>query len=74
MPVYEYACRRCAHEFEEMSAMRQRDKRRTCPQCGATDVERKISVFSARQAEAPADLPPGGCNRCGGPGPCMMDN
>jgi len=70
MPIYEYCCTACGHEFELMATMAQRDAEHACPECAARKVERKISVFAARQAEASSLPPAGGCGRCGGPGPC----
>ncbi|MEK6677531.1 MAG: zinc ribbon domain-containing protein [Planctomycetota bacterium] len=74
MPIYEYACKACKFEFEELQrSVSDRPKAR-CPQCGSTDTERRISVFAARQAEPRSlsdDPPMGGCRRCGDPtGPC----
>ncbi|MCC7518405.1 MAG: zinc ribbon domain-containing protein [Verrucomicrobiae bacterium] len=65
MPIYEFACTTCGHEFEELvrsSAAR----RPLCPQCGARKVERKLSVFaSSTKASSGAEAPPS-CNVSGG--------
>ncbi|HRX83652.1 MAG TPA: zinc ribbon domain-containing protein [Phycisphaerae bacterium] len=74
MPIYEYHCNGCGHEFEEMTSMARRDAKLACPACGAKQVERKFSVFAAGKAEAPAPSPQGGCGRCGGAGPCSAGN
>jgi putative FmdB family regulatory protein len=70
MPIYEYRCESCGHEYEQMTTMARRDAKRGCPECGATKVERKLSVFAARQAESSSAPAPGECGHCGGPGPC----
>lgn len=50
MPIYEYACKACGFEFEElMHSSAERDKAR-CPECKSGNVARKFSVFSAQSA------------------------
>ena len=48
MPLYEYACRKCSHVFEEL--VRTGDVP-TCPKCGASALERLLSPVGARAAE-----------------------
>ena len=43
MPIHEYACHGCGHEFERL--VRSSDVP-DCPQCGGTDLHRKLSVPS----------------------------
>jgi putative FmdB family regulatory protein len=43
VPLYEYSCRTCAHTFEAL--VRSYDPP-SCPSCGATDVERLLSLFA----------------------------
>ena len=45
MPIYEYACRACGHEFEEWQKITDKPVR-TCPKCKAKKVERLISQTS----------------------------
>ena len=45
MPVYEYACEKCKHEFEAEQRISD-DPIRTCPQCRARKVKRLISRTS----------------------------
>jgi putative FmdB family regulatory protein len=63
MPIYEYACMECESHFEEL--VRASDDAPSCPECGASDVLRQLSVFAAHGApgEAPS-FGGGGC--CGG--------
>jgi len=42
MPIYEYACSACGHEFEEWQKMSDPPVR-TCPKCKKKKVERLIS-------------------------------
>lgn len=41
MPIHDYRCRQCTHEFEAL--VRSSDTPR-CPQCDATDLERLLSL------------------------------
>jgi putative FmdB family regulatory protein len=43
VPIYEYRCRACGHEFERL--VRGSDAS-DCPSCSAPDVERLISAFA----------------------------
>ena len=53
MPIYEYACKKCGHEFEELVRAGEQPP---CPKCGeARKVERKLSTFAAVMGK------PGGC-------------
>lgn len=73
MPVYEYRCQACQHEFEELVRSEASEKSVACPDCGGRKVERKLSVFAARQASEASVPPMGGCGRCGDPnGPCGL--
>ncbi len=42
MPIYEYACPDCGHEFEEMQKFTD-DPMRECPACHAGNVKKLIS-------------------------------
>jgi len=68
MPVYEYACRKCGHEFEELVFG---DEKPVCPKCKAAKPEKKFSVFGTQGEPAPP-----GCGTCGdprGPGACSLN-
>jgi putative FmdB family regulatory protein len=69
MPIYEYACPKCGSQFEELVRSAKAEKDVKCPKCGHARVERRPSVFAARQG-AP-DLPPApSCGQCGMDGGC----
>jgi putative FmdB family regulatory protein len=55
MPLYEYACRKCDHEFEALVFAGDVVE---CPKCQARAVERRLSVPARPPAEAAA-LPVG---------------
>jgi len=41
MPIYEYTCKSCGHEFEMLI---RRGKTPACAACGALDLERRFSL------------------------------
>jgi len=41
MPIYEYACKECGHEFERLVKMSAQPP--PCPECGA-EVRKKVSA------------------------------
>lgn len=64
MPFYEYECKKCGAEFVALRSMGDRDAPQPCPECGRSEVERKISTF------ATCDSSPSGSSSlpCGGSG------
>jgi putative FmdB family regulatory protein len=61
MPVYEYRCEQCGHEFEHL-ARTMNAKAPACPKCGAAGAGRKLSVFGvAVKANRPT---PPSCQGC----------
>ena len=73
MPVYEYTCGACGKTFEELVRGDDNGSVR-CDSCGSDRIQRRPSVFAARQTTVcEPSLPVGGCGRCGDPnGPCSM--
>jgi putative FmdB family regulatory protein len=74
MPIYEYACKQCGHEFETLVRS---GTVPDCPTCHSTELGKKLSVFATggSAATAPA-LAPGPCGACGhpdGPGACALN-
>lgn len=76
MPVYEFHCQACDHEFEELVRSASAAEGVACPECGSKRAARKLSLFAARSGlvgsskQAPARGP---CGRCGDPnGPCAV--
>ena len=77
MPIYEYRCADCSHQFEKL--MRRWGDTTSCPSCASATVEKQISTFAvsaggsspAMSCGAPAE----GCgaSACGG-GSCGMAN
>lgn len=45
MPIYEYRCEKCGHEFEREQRISE-DPIKKCPSCGASRAKRLISATS----------------------------
>jgi putative FmdB family regulatory protein len=45
MPIYDFRCRACGHEFEALVPVL---GTAACPACSAADVERLVSAFGVR--------------------------
>ncbi len=47
MPIYDYRCKNCNHEYETMSTSireaEEVEEKLKCPLCGSTDKERQIA-------------------------------
>src|SRR3990167_2535644 len=43
MPIYEYQCHNCEHQFEKLESM-SAEPCKTCPECGKNHVQRMISA------------------------------
>ena len=46
MPIYEYACRSCAHRFELL--IRGTSAQPACPECMSTELEKLFSLPSVK--------------------------
>jgi putative FmdB family regulatory protein len=52
MPLYDYSCRGCGHQFEAL--VRAQDPAAKCPSCQSGDVEKLLSGFAMKTAEKSA--------------------
>ena len=71
MPIYEYTCKSCGEEFETLVRA---SSTPDCPECHSTELEKKLSVFSAQKGDSQAA--PAACGTCGhpgGPGSCALN-
>jgi len=74
MPIFEYICKQCDHEFEAIVYGGQKAE---CPKCQSKQLAPQLSVFAVA-AKGPSRSAPsagGGCGSCGdprGPGACSM--
>ena len=46
MPLYEFRCPKCGHEFEQIVFLSDKGPVK-CPECGAPKPDRLLSVFSS---------------------------
>ncbi len=76
MPIFEYRCSKCGHEFETLVTGASKPE---CPKCGAEKLEKKFSVFSAQTATpgpkttTSMPIPCGSCGDPRGAGSCGFD-
>lgn len=68
MPIYEYSCRKCGQDFEELVFG---DTPPLCPHCGSSDTAKLMSCcahHSGGGSDAAPSAPPsgGGCGGCSG--------
>jgi len=54
MPIYEYRCQSCEHEFEILQAMGADAAELDCPGCGERRLARQHSTFAASAAPSAA--------------------
>ena len=77
MPIFEYICKECEHEFEALVFGKQKAE---CPKCQSKKLEPQLSVFAVSAkggATAQPSIPAssGACGSCGdvrGPGACSL--
>ncbi len=75
MPIFEYVCKECQHQFE---ALVYGKEKASCPKCESKKLEPKLSVFAVSAKSSPApSMSAGPCGSCGhpdGPGACQWKN
>lgn len=49
MPIYEYKCSQCGHEFEAL--VRPPAAKASCPQCKSERLEQQLSAFAVNSQE-----------------------
>ena len=75
MPIFEYVCEKCDHEFE---ALVYGSEKPECPKCHGKKLTAQLSVFAvaAKGSSSSASASPvSGCGTCGdprGPGACSL--
>lgn len=75
MPIFEYTCNTCDHDFEALVFGRDKAE---CPKCRGKKLTPRLSVFAMAGKGSPVSHEPaaGACGSCGdprGPGACSMD-
>jgi putative FmdB family regulatory protein len=80
MPIFEYVCKECKHEFEALVFGQQKAE---CPKCRSRKLEPQLSVFAVSAKSGAGTRPsfpvssPGPCGSCGdprGPGACSLND
>jgi len=73
MPIFEYVCKECDHQFEALIYGTQKAE---CPKCQSKKLAQQLSVFAmSAKASASSSSSMGACGSCGdprGPGACSM--
>jgi len=72
MPIYEYICKECQHQFEALVYGKEKAK---CPKCHGKKLEPQLSVFAVSAKSSSAAPAAGPCGSCGDPrgsGACSM--
>ena len=74
MPIFEYKCKECDHEFE---ALVYGKEKADCPKCHSSKLDPKLSVFAvSSKGTSASPASPSACGSCGdprGPGACSMN-
>jgi putative FmdB family regulatory protein len=67
MPIFEYVCKECRHQFEALIFGQQKA---ACPKCESKRLEPQLSVFAVAAKSGETSLPAmpaGACGSCGDP-------
>jgi len=74
MPIFEYVCQQCKHQFEAIVLGTQKA---ACPKCESKRLSQQLSSFAVRgEKSREIASPSGACGSCGdprGPGACSMN-
>ncbi|MCX5851117.1 MAG: zinc ribbon domain-containing protein [Deltaproteobacteria bacterium] len=62
MPIYEYHCRQCGHEFEMLRQASEKDSSVKCPHCGRKKAKKMMSLFGGGGVRTG-----GACSSCSTP-------
>jgi putative FmdB family regulatory protein len=73
MPIFEYVCQQCSHQFEAIVLGTQKA---ACPKCKSKRLSQQLSSFAVRGEKSSPESSTGACGSCGdprGPGACSMN-
>ena len=52
MPIYEFKCNKCGHEFDIIETLQEHDKHmERCPKCKSEDIERVLGVIGVKTSK-----------------------
>jgi putative FmdB family regulatory protein len=64
VPLFEYECRKCGHQFEALVTM---SRTPACPKCQSQDLEKRVSAAAlAGVSGSSSSRPAGECRASGG--------
>jgi putative FmdB family regulatory protein len=61
MPLYEYRCQACGHDFETLRGLHDKDEDVVCPRCGEKKAQKLLSACCAVRGESSS----GSAGACG---------
>ncbi|MEN9978930.1 MAG: zinc ribbon domain-containing protein [candidate division WOR-3 bacterium] len=64
MPIREFICCSCGHQFEELILSARDEKNLVCPKCGSHKLNRCFSVFGVSGAEKKVKTTGSSCSHC----------
>ena len=72
MPIYEYRCRACSSQFQELVFG---NAQPNCPECKTDDIERAISLTAPGRVKGASAPPPApeACGTCPGARSCGFE-
>jgi putative FmdB family regulatory protein len=72
MPLYEYRCRDCGHQFEILQRIGEGAAAMSCPRCDAGALEKQFSTFATASGGSASFEAAEGCGAgsCCGGGAC----
>lgn len=63
MPLHDFVCRVCGHEFEALVMGKDQP---VCPQCQSTELTKQMSIFAGRIGDKGGSDSSGGGSKCSG--------
>ena len=52
MPIYEFKCNSCGHDFDIVESFQEHDKHKEkCPKCKSEDIKRVLSTVSVQTSK-----------------------
>ncbi len=66
MPIFEFTCKKCGHNFEELISIAELESGEVkCPACKSQRVEKGFSAFATGAAASSGGFSGGGCGTGG---------
>jgi putative FmdB family regulatory protein len=65
MPLYEYRCRECGEDFEQLVRLSEANTQQECPKCHSRHTEKQLSTFAMSGGSTGSSFS-GSCGSSGG--------